>query len=74
MVNVVPREVPRSKPSGPAAPRVLALGPPEAQHSPWYLLGFFQIMSQDTDPSETRKNKLHEFRIVKFLKDFPPNL
>ena len=27
MVNVVPREVPRPKPSGPAAPRVLALGP-----------------------------------------------
>ena len=28
MVNVVPREVPRPKPSGPAAPRVFALGPP----------------------------------------------
>ena len=28
MVNVVPREVPRPKPLGPAAPRVLALGPP----------------------------------------------
>ena len=28
MVNVVPREVPRTKPKGPAAPRVLALGPP----------------------------------------------
>ena len=34
MVNVVPREVPQPKPLGPAAPRVLALGPPEAQHSP----------------------------------------
>ena len=34
MVNFVPREVPRPKPSGPAAPRVLALGPPKAQHSP----------------------------------------
>ena len=22
-------------------PRVLAAGPPEAQHSPWYLQGFF---------------------------------
>ena len=28
MVNVVPREVPRPKPLGPAVPRVLALGPP----------------------------------------------
>ena len=28
MVNVVPREVPRLKASGPAARRVLALGPP----------------------------------------------
>ena len=34
MVNVVPREVPRPKPEGPRAPRVLAAGPPEAQHSP----------------------------------------
>ena len=41
MVNVVPREVPRPKPEGPQAPRVLAAGPPEAQHSPWYLQGFF---------------------------------
>ena len=30
MVNVVPKEVPRSKPEGPQAPRVLAAGPPEA--------------------------------------------
>ena len=41
MVNVVPREVPRPKPEGPQAPRVLAAGPLEAQHSPWYLQGFF---------------------------------
>ena len=34
MVNVAPREVLRPKPLGPAVPRVLALGPPEAQHSP----------------------------------------
>ena len=37
MVNIVPREVPRQKPEGPQAlrvPRVLAAGPPEAQHSP----------------------------------------
>ena len=34
MMNVVPREVPRPKPSGPAAPQVLAFGPPKAQHSP----------------------------------------
>ena len=46
MVDVVPREVPRPKPSGPAAPQVLVLGPPEAQHSLWYLLGFFKKMSQ----------------------------
>ena len=29
MVNGVPREVPRPKPEGPQAPRVLAKGPPE---------------------------------------------
>ena len=34
MVKVVPREVPRAKPEGPQAPRVLAAGSPEAQHSP----------------------------------------
>ena len=34
MVNVVPREVPRPKPEGPQALRVLAAGPTEAQHSP----------------------------------------
>ena len=34
MVNVVPQEVLRPKPLGPAAPLVLALGPPYAQHSP----------------------------------------
>ena len=34
MVNGVPREVKRPKPEGPQAPRVLAAGPPEAQHSP----------------------------------------
>ena len=34
MVNGVPREVPRPKPEGPQAPRVLAVGPPEALHSP----------------------------------------
>ena len=45
MVNVVPREVPRPKPEGPQAPRVLAAGPPEAQHLPWYLQGFFHKMS-----------------------------
>ena len=28
MVNLVPRKVPRPKPLGPAAPQVLALGPP----------------------------------------------
>ena len=31
MVNGVPREVPRPKPEGPQAPRVLAAGPPEVQ-------------------------------------------
>ena len=40
MVNVVPREVSRLKPEGSQAPRVLAAGPPEAQHSPLYLQGF----------------------------------
>ena len=34
MVNVVPREIPRPKPEGPQAPRVLAAEPPEAQHLP----------------------------------------
>ena len=41
MVNVVGREVPRPKPKGPQAPRVLAAGSSEAQHSPWHLQGFF---------------------------------
>ena len=41
MVNVVPKEVPWPKPEGPQAPKVLAAGPPEAQHSPRYLQGFF---------------------------------
>ena len=34
MVNVVPREVLRPKLEGPQAPRILAAGLPEAQHSP----------------------------------------
>ena len=34
MVNVVPMEVPRPKPEGSQAPRVLAAGHPEAQNSP----------------------------------------
>ena len=41
MVGGVPWGVPRPGPSGPAAPRVLAMGPPWAWHSPWCLLGFF---------------------------------
>ena len=40
MVNGVSREVSRQKPERPKAARVLAVGPPEALHSPWYPLGF----------------------------------
>ena len=40
MVNGVLWEVPRTKPAGPVAPRVLSLGLPYGLHSPWYPLGF----------------------------------
>ena len=43
MLNGVPREVPRPKPKGPQARRVLAARLPEGLHSPWYPKGFSHI-------------------------------
>ena len=40
MVKGVPREVPRPNPKGPQVPSVLAMGLPEAFHSPLFPQGF----------------------------------